>query len=264
MIRILAATGGSRHAERAVRLSCRLARVPATQLTVLTVEDPDEAAPLEQVRSRAMETARQFGTGITLTRVTGHPDQVIRETALAGYDLLVIGARGLRSMQDFFLGRNAIRLVRNLPIPTLIVRRTDTVRRILWRIPRGPVDDKHLTLITHFVSALQADVTLLDVEPSAVLFGRRRGTGPDALGPCEPGGRLDQARSHLAATTARTVACRVRTGIPEELILDEAAIGNHDLVAISARPRRGLGKLFVEDLPYRVARNIPVSVLLLN
>lgn len=167
-------------------------------------------------------------------------------------------------MQDFFLGRNAIRLVRNLAISTLVVRKKDTIKYILWRIPRGPIDEKHLNLIVHLVNSLQADLTLLEVRPSAMLFGHRQKANPPIAEPCDPDGWLSDVRTRLADATGKAVTCRVRTGIPEEVILDEAAIGNYDLVAISVQPRRGLGKLFAEDLPYRVARNLPVSVLLLN
>ena len=264
MIKILTASGGSRHAERAVRLSCRLAHTSMAELTVLTVEDPDEATPLEDVRDKTMEIAQEFETKITLAYSAGHPDQVIRDTAIAGYDLLVIGARGLHSMQDFFLGRNAIRIVKNTPVSTLVVRKNDTVKQILWRIPRGPIDEKHISLITHIVNTLQADLTLLKVEPSAILFGRRQSVNQSEAVFSVPDGLLDQLRARLNAATGREVACRIRTGIPEEVILDEAAIGNYDLVAVSVQPRRGLGKLFSENLPYRVARNIPVSMLLLN
>lgn len=264
MIKILTATGGSKHAERAVRLSCRLAHAQAARLTALTVEDPDEATPLEDVRNRTKEVAQQYEATPTLVHSAGRPDQVIRNTAKEGYDLLVIGARGRHSMQDFFLGRNAIRLVKNLPVSTLIVRKNDTVKQILWRIPRGPIDEKHLALIIHIVNTLQAELTLFYVEPSAILFGHRRGANLTATGPCEPEGQLGSLRSRISEATGRTCACCVRTGIPEEVILDEAAIGNYDLVAVSARRRHGLGKLFTEDLSYRVARNIPVSVLLLN
>jgi len=261
MIKILTATGGSKQAERAVRFSCRLAQSKTTRLTALTVVDPDEATPLDQVSKRTMDVAQQSGTMITLTHAAGHPYRVIRETALQGYDLLTIGARGLQSVQDFFLGRNAIRLIKNLPLPTLVVRKKDTARHILWRIPRGPIDEKHLGLIVHFVNTLQADLTLLDVQPKVMLFGHRQNAMQNAT---ELSERLLQLRSSINDATGKEATCRIRTGIPEEVILDEAAIGNYDLVAVSAQPRRGLGKLFAENLPYRVARNIPVSVLLLN
>jgi nucleotide-binding universal stress UspA family protein len=233
-------------------------------LTVLTVEDPDEATPLAQVRDKTMEIAKQFETKITLAHSVGHPAQVIRDTAIAGYDLLVIGARGLHSVQDFFLGRNAIRLVKNAPISTLVVRKNDTAKRILWRIPRGPINEKHVSLITHIVNTLQADLTLLKVEPSASLFGRHQAAEHCDAIVSDSDNHLNQLRTRLNEVTGREVGCRARTGIPEEVILDEAAIGNYDLVAVSVQPRRGLGKLFSENLPYRVARNIPVSILLLN
>jgi len=264
MIKILTATGGSKQAERAVRLSCRLAQSQTSRLTALTVIDPDEATPLDQVSKRTLEIAQQSGTMITLSHAAGHPDRVIRETALQGYDLLTIGARGLQSMQDFFLGRNAIRLIKNLPLSTLVVRKKDNARHILWRIPRGPIDEKHLSLIVHFVNTLQADLTLLDVQPNIMLFGHRQNTMLSATEPDELSERLAQLQSNINEATGKEATCHIRTGIPEEVILDEAAIGNYDLVAVSVQPRRGLGKLFTEDLLYRVARNIPVSVLLLN
>ena len=264
MIKILSAAGGSKHADRAVRLSCKLAAAHLAELTVLTIDDPDEINPIDQVRSTAMELAQNTNIKIELLSFTGHPDQVIRDTALKGYDLLVIGARGLHIAQDFFLGRNAIRLVKDLPVATLVVRKNETIKQILWRIPRGPVDEKYIKLVMHIVNTLQADLTLLEVEPSAYLFGRRQPAN-QSVSDCKGAGvYLNQLRSRLQEATGRQISCRVRSGIPEEVILDEAAVGGYDLVAVSALPRRGLGRLFFENLPYRVARNIPVSVLLLG
>jgi len=264
MINILTASGGSRHAERAVKLSCELGHTQMATITVLTVTDLDEETPHERVQNRALEVAQLYKADITFVLSAGKPEQVIRTTAQVGYDLLIIGARGLYSLQDFFLGRNAIRLVKNLPVSTLVVRKKDSIKQILWRVARGPIDEKHVTLITHIVKSLQADITLLDVEPSANLFRRHQINSRGRNEQSEPDARLSQLQLRIAAATGRTVTCRVRTGIPEEVIIGEAAIGGFDLVAVSVQPRSGLGKLFTEDLQYLVARNIPVSVLLLN
>jgi len=264
MIKILTATGGSKHAERAVRFSCRLAQGQTTTLTALTVADPDEITPLEQICHKILDIAQRYSATINLMHASGQPDQVIRQTALQGHDLLVIGARGLHSRQDFFLGRNAIRLIKNLPVSTLVVRKKDTARHILWRIPRGPIDARHVELIVHMINTLQADLTILDVEPSAMLFGHRQTSDMDVVDTCDLPDRVAQLCSKIQAASGKEIAWRIRAGIPEEVILDETAIGNYDLIAVSARPHRGLGKLFGEDLAYRVARNIPVSVLLLN
>ena len=264
MIKILTATGGSRHAERAVSLSCRLARNKSAKITALTVDDPDETISLEHIRNMTTTVAQENDTVMKLQHATGHPDLVIRETALQGYDLLVIGARGLHSIQDFFLGRNAIRLVKNLPVSTLVVRRQDTAKHILWRIPRGAIDEKQIALMGHIVRTLKADLTLLDVQPTAILFKHRQDVALSATDSCDSDGRLGQLRARINQVTGTQAACRLRRGIPEEVILDEAAMGNYDLVAVSVQRRRGLGKLFAEDLAYRIARNMPVSVLLLN
>ena len=264
MIKILAATGGSRHAERALRLSCRLAANKLANVTALTVDNPNEAIPLGKIGTITKSIAQEFDITVAIQHASGQPDQVIREKSLLGYDLLVIGARGLRSMQDFFLGRNAIRLVKNLPVSILVVRRQETIRRILWRVPRGPIDDRHTQLMCQIITTMKAELTLLIVRPRAILFGHREDYGPNETEQCNSNSLLGPLSLKIEEITGIRVNCRKRTGIPEEVILDEAAIGDYDLVAVSVQPRRELGKLFAENLRYRVARNMPVSVLLLN
>lgn len=264
MIKILAAIGNSRHAERALRLSCRLASNKLANITALTVDNPDEAKSLEQIRIMTLSVAHETGTVMTIQHASGQPDKVIREESLQGYDLLVIGARGLRSIQDFFLGRNAISLVKNLPVSTLVVRRQDTIRRILWRIPQGQIDDKQTELMCHIVRTMKATLTLLIIQPRVIMFRQHQDCCLNESDYCDPGNLSGQFCSKISKRTGIQVECRIRTGIPEEVILDEAAIGDYDLVAVSVQPRRGLGKFFSENLPYRVARNIPVSVLLLS
>ncbi len=260
MIKILSATGGSRHAERAVHLACRLI-TGKSELTVLTVSDSDEETLVKPVQDNASLIAQQHNTPVRLAHMSGVPERIIRNEAKKGFDLLVIGARGLHSVQDFFLGRNAIRLVRSLPVSTLVVRKKDSISHILWRVASGPIKQREVELIIHIIIAMQADITLLDVKPDARLFGQRHDPVPGSGNVYKPGKKLTRLKTYLQESTGHDISCRVRRGIPEEVILDEASIGNYDLVAVSAQTRRGLGKLFAEDLPYRIARNVPVSVL---
>jgi len=265
MIRILTATGGSRHAARAVRLSCLLAREGAAHVTVLTVTDPRELLKPDDVLRRAQSTAAEVGVEIETQIRAGPPAPVIRTEAHCGYDLMVIGARGTRSLRDFLLGENAVQLVKRLVVPTLVVRRRANIKRILWRLPFGSVETAHERLICHVVTLMRAQLTLFMVQPQATMFGYHRDFPlQDPALVCETEGFLGKLRERIKNETGHECGCLVRTGIPEEIVLDEAARGGYDLIAVSVKRRRRISQWFTEDLPYRIARSAPVSVLLLR
>lgn len=154
--RILVPTDGSPASERALEHAARLAKVaagggtPPAAVTVLLAADPHEVRGLGALQStpgaeeamrvmeqllqeaeagvlaRAQEILHAQGvSSATTRRVEGAPAAVIAAEAEAGgYDLIVMGSRGLRLKDEAsdLLGSVTERVLRRVACPVLVVK----------------------------------------------------------------------------------------------------------------------------------------------
>lgn len=264
-MRVLTAIDGSREATHALRLSCRLAQQGAVAPVVLPVVDPRK--PDERAAVDELVAAIARDTGITPT--TAADTRPISRKLLAllarDYDLCVIGTHDGLGFSDFMLGDRMIRLARRVETPTLIVRGELELRRVLWRIPFAPVGPRHEHSMCRLLDLTRASVSLFLARPRASMYAFDRDGGDgNAVRAIDQHGFIAEIRKRLHAQTGYLPDYIIRSGIPEEVLLAEAQANDYDLIAVSARKRRGIGKWFADDLPYYVALHAPVSVLMLR
>jgi len=80
-------------------------------------------AQSSEILEKAVKEVQKPNVTIEKKILTGHPAQQIIEECTEGlYDLIVMGSRGLSSVQDFLMGSTSYRVVANAPCPVLIVR----------------------------------------------------------------------------------------------------------------------------------------------
>ncbi|QGP93805.1 Putative universal stress protein [Neomoorella glycerini] len=136
--KILVGYDGSPHARKALHVSLDLAKKYGAQITVVSVAHvPDFADTRDEVNgvledaknffSKALEEATNLAAreGLTLTTrvVPGHPaDTLARLVEEEGYDLLVLGARGLSGIKRYLLGSVSEAVVRLASCPVLIIK----------------------------------------------------------------------------------------------------------------------------------------------
>lgn len=84
----------------------------------------DEARePIERVVDAAVERAREQSIVAEGRILDGNPDRALIATAeQSGADLIVVGSHGRRGIRRFLLGSVAEAIVRNAPVPVLVVR----------------------------------------------------------------------------------------------------------------------------------------------
>jgi len=139
--KILIATDGSAHSQRAAKAGIDLAKLAGGKVTVLHVMDLDRFLGdmsyniadkvVEGTRARMKsegeaaikpveDLAKAAGVPIEKKMVEGHPaDEVLK--ASASMDTIVIGSIGRRGMDKFLLGSVAEKVVRNSKIPVMVV-----------------------------------------------------------------------------------------------------------------------------------------------
>jgi nucleotide-binding universal stress UspA family protein len=121
--RIIVGTDGSDTAAKAVARAVELAGSTGASLTIMTAAKPDKG---ERVVADAKARHDASGVAIDTIVVDGDPVTALLETTKAGgYDLLVVGNKGMTGVTRFFrLGAVPNKLSHHLPSSMLIVRTT--------------------------------------------------------------------------------------------------------------------------------------------
>jgi nucleotide-binding universal stress UspA family protein len=139
--KILVATDGSEHSERAAKVAIELAKLSGGTLTAIYVADTSKTSHLPDdmilfsIRELLLkegkesvdfigEIAKGAGVNFESTVAEGNPaEEIIRYAEKAGMNLVVLGTVGRTGMDKFLLGSVAEKIVRNSKIPVLTVPR---------------------------------------------------------------------------------------------------------------------------------------------
>src|SRR2546423_10346686 len=127
--RILVGTDGSATAAKAVDRAVAVAAATAASLTILSVGAAGNATPVVE-----REAARHAGSGVKIATETraGDAASVIIDVAEAGgYELLVVGNKGMTGASRVFLGSVPNKVSHHAPVALLILRTTGGA------LPRG-------------------------------------------------------------------------------------------------------------------------------
>jgi nucleotide-binding universal stress UspA family protein len=120
--RILVGTDGSSTAAMAVDRAVEVAAATGAQLTILAVDREQRGRKVVEA-----EVARHKDSGVDITPhvESGDPATVLVDTAEAGgFDLLVVGNKGMTGATRFFLGSVPNKVSHHAPVALLIVRTT--------------------------------------------------------------------------------------------------------------------------------------------
>ncbi len=136
MRNILCPTDFSPAAQNAIVFAAKLAKVVGADLTLLNIQSPVSIAAFELVsgKSTAVQSVKElleeqsnevtnvFKVSCTaeLESSTLSLSRLISEKAL-GYDLLVMGTSGADEYYQYFFGTNSYHVVKNSPVPVLLV-----------------------------------------------------------------------------------------------------------------------------------------------
>ncbi len=136
--RIMIATDGSKHSERAAEVGVELARLSGGAVTVVYVADtgrlshlPEDMA-LASIRDLLIkegedatnfigEMAERAGVPCTKEVIEGNPSEELIRRAESGAEMLVMGSVGRTGLDKFLLGSVAEKVVRNSRVPVLTV-----------------------------------------------------------------------------------------------------------------------------------------------
>jgi nucleotide-binding universal stress UspA family protein len=121
--KVLVGTDGSATAAKAVDRAVQVAQTAGASLTIMSAARPDKGEPVVSA-----EAARHIGSGVDIDTKVIDTDPVsglIDSAASGGYDLLVMGNKGMTGVTRFFrLGSVPNKVTHHLPCSLLIVKTT--------------------------------------------------------------------------------------------------------------------------------------------
>jgi nucleotide-binding universal stress UspA family protein len=139
-MKILLAYDGFEHSRHALEEAANIAKDEGGTITIVSVVPPTARATksgghsglpphAEDDVTRAQEFIRERGIEADTKILNGDPaDLLIGEAAEGGYDVAVVGSRGLGTVAGLFLGSVSRKLVKHMPCP-VIVAGPDKVER---------------------------------------------------------------------------------------------------------------------------------------
>lgn len=130
MYKILVAVDGSDHSKKIVKDALRIAVPMQAEVTVLTVEDwnaVDRSVGKASKEAAELAAASFQDAGlevdIIVEKGTRRPSDVICNTADEGeFDLVIMGSRGLRGIQEMFLGSVSHRVAHLIDKNIMIIK----------------------------------------------------------------------------------------------------------------------------------------------
>jgi nucleotide-binding universal stress UspA family protein len=265
-MRLLFATGGSPHAEPALRLGALIAQRAGVVPTLLVViRSETNRARVSPILTRACELLRLEQPDLPIKiRVGNAADEIVREAAEGNYDLIIMGERRDRPLLARLLGSTTKRVIEHSPCPVLVAKgKIGPIHRILL-CDSGAESQSLLSRFTARLPALvegQVEVTVLHVMSQMTagpgISGRElRATTEDLIRQHTPEGQLLEQDVRLLEQSRLRPQAKVRHGLVVDEILTEAENGDYDLVVIGANQSVGWGRFLLDDLARQIIQRL--------
>ena len=209
--------------------------------------------------------------------------QIMHHAVEAKVDLVVMTTHGRGALARFWLGSTADELVRELPMPVLLVHPKDNavdfredvkLKNVLVPLDGSPLAEQILEPAIALAKLSNAGITLMRVIPPLLPTSVPVGMGDVAVHIAEDIDGLQKLLEQEAFAYMEKVAQNLRTDkltvktqvvIADQLgvgILNEAQEIGSDLIALETHGRSGLTRFFLGSVADKVLRGSTVPVLI--
>jgi nucleotide-binding universal stress UspA family protein len=298
--RILIPLDGSSRAEQILHQVRRILKREESEVLLLRVIEiskaldalaagrrVDTARLLDQEREVAQsyvhDLIRQFpekGTKIHARVIEGPPAETILEQAkIEGATLIAMTTHGRSGLSRWFMGSVAEKVVRESPVPVLLVRSFRQTpggsvepaapeefrfQKILVPTDGSPASLEIVGAAEKLAQLYDSEIVVLHVEMPIILPGTEMGVLPLAV----PTPTSEDPVTAFAADRFRHAGLRVERltvlGDPASEIVDQSHASKIDLVAMSTHGRSGLSRWVMGSVAERVLRHAGVPLLLVR
>jgi nucleotide-binding universal stress UspA family protein len=263
---------GSSTSEQAARFATYLLKAAGSQVTLFgVVENEREAAAIKHSLDLLFARLRPARSEVTIKVGRGHAaEEILKEAEAGGYDLIVVGARGLRGLTRFLIGSTSTRLMQYAPCSVMIVKRSSQeLRRILVCTAGGDPGLRDVRLAATLAAATEADMTVLHVMSQIALSEDSdlydlEASAEDLIARGAREGEHLQAALDAIQQAGVRGALKVRHGLVLDEIGAEAREGHYDLVVVGAHYARGVSRLLLDNVTSHVLETLDAAVLVVR
>lgn len=271
-MRIICATDGSRGALAAAQLLAELPWEAACTISLLgVIETGDEAAGERAVTDAAQALAH---TSASLERSVrrGHAaEEILRAAEDRPADLIVLGSHGRSAIARFFVGSVAERVARHAPCPVLVARpRRAEIREIVVGVDASDAASRAAEWLGHLPLLPGCEIRLVTVLPNMREISRECFMVTPPLAhrtmPFHEWQREKaQARlKNLAAGLPGAPVTELRSGDPDEELVNVALDEGADLIAVGSEEHKGAERFLLGSISENLVRRAPCSVLIVK
>lgn len=288
MKKYLVPTDGSSNSEEAIKTAVSLAKKSGGTVTLLSVLDSDSFMTGSQVNVSISEVmdknklafdelnekyadkysdpAFQFETIVK----TGNVANEIIEESENGYDLIVIGSRGLSAISRTFLGSVSNKVVNSAHVSTLVIKEynENDFSKILIPIDGSKNSKRAMYIAADIGRMYESELTLLNIV-SKLQVPEIRGVDFGVLKDYYP--VLSKNSEYLLAEAAKKIEdypydikLESKIGNIADTINDVAEEGDFDIIALGSRGLGRISRAFIGSVSNAVLHHTKRSVLIVR
>jgi nucleotide-binding universal stress UspA family protein len=269
-MKFLICSDGTPASDNATNLAALIGKPSRAQMTLLGIaEKVEDEAPLREALTKQAALLRQDGGAEPkIFARAGDPiTQILAETAVNKYDLVIIGSRLKRMTGPFWQSQRTYEVIKSIEPPVLVaIGNCGRLARVLVCSGGRRYIDAAVRLTGAIAAAVKARVTLLHVmaEPPAMyadLVQMEEDVDSLLASRSELGRNLKGERQLLEKMGVK-IEVRVRHGLVIDQVFEEVNEGDYDLIVSgSSRARGPLRHYIMGDLTRSILNRAPCSVL---
>ncbi len=198
----------------------------------------------------------------------GRPAETILEaTARHHPDLLVLGSRGLDTLQEWFVGGVSYKVASQASCPVLLVKRPlDKLRKVLLAYDGSDEADRAADFLGRGLFRDKVELTIVTVWPEQPAAMQEPGSGAErfmTMVKTAAAELVEKVRRQLPPDRFTSTA-EVLVGDPGKTLARLAEERKMDLVVVGSRGLAGLKRLFLGSVSHAVVHKAPSAVLVVK
>lgn len=272
-MKILIATGGSSHSEKALQFGAQIARCADEAPTILTVVRRKEDLPrAESILQRATFLLADVPCVETRTRIGRPAEEIVAEAREGGYDMIIVGERQSHTLKARMLGSTAVHVVEHAACPVIIAKgEIRPIRRILL-CDSGALVPSLLSRFTAQLAGMllgEEEITVLHVMSQITAWPgvpdqQLQASAEELIQGHAPEGEWLASDLQVLSHPGIHARAKVRHGAVVEEILAESHGNGYDLVVIGAHREAGWQRVLLEDIAHEIIKRVDRPVLVVR
>jgi universal stress protein A len=271
-MRMLIATIGSEQCKATLHFGAEVARALSAHTILLgMIKEGRPNKELEGVVNAVAQQLADLGLAVEVRFVTGHPEEIVTtELEQNLYDLVAVGALGSRRARNTLLESVGMRIIERAAGSVLVIKGDrPTLTRVLVCSSGTEYSRPAVRTGAAVARGAGAQVTLLHVtDPMPTMYTgleRMEETLDEFLQSDTQQAKELKWAVGVVRAECETVELELRRGIVADEILQEAEVGDYDLVVLgSSRSATGLIRALMGDVTHAVMSRAQRPVLVVR